>query len=125
MASRTNFLRFKDDYYLNVDGGRKAALDLRASVQDYLKKQQPQLSSLPIVVKAFANEDGLSHLLVKAKIIKSPGLLGDFAKGFSQAYNTSDFVLVGSGKDRADEKIKGKCFSLNSCLETLSASRSL
>jgi hypothetical protein len=30
-----------------------------------------------------------------------------FAKAFSQAHAGSDFVFVGSGKDRADKKIKG------------------
>ncbi|KAL4914636.1 hypothetical protein BDW62DRAFT_213286 [Aspergillus aurantiobrunneus] len=73
---------FKDEYYSDVDGGRRAALDLRASVQAYLKRAHSELSNLPIVIKAFA-------------------------KQFSQAFDTCDFVLVGSGKDRADEKIKG------------------
>ena len=31
----------------------------------------------------------------------------NFAKAFSQAHAGSDFVFVGSGKDRADKKIKG------------------
>ncbi|KAH8689595.1 hypothetical protein BGW36DRAFT_365364 [Talaromyces proteolyticus] len=98
---------FKDKYYQTVDGGRKAALDFRELIREYLKKEQPDMSNLPVMVKAFANGDGLSKLLVKGNIIKSPSSLTDFAKGFSQAYDTCDFVLVGSGKDRADVKIKG------------------
>lgn len=100
-------MQFKDEYYQTIDGGRQAALNFRESVRGYLKKEQPHLSSLPIVVKAFANGDGLSKLLAKDNIIKPPLSLIDFAKGFSQAYDTCDFVLVGSGKDRADVKIKG------------------
>ncbi|RDW68759.1 uncharacterized protein DSM5745_08519 [Aspergillus mulundensis] len=99
---------FKDKYYADVDGGRRAALDLRTAVQEYLKKEQPELAGLPIVVKAFANYDGLSQLLVKMKLLKNLLWLNGFAKGFSQAFDTCDFVLVGAGKDRADEKIKGK-----------------
>ncbi|KAL4782585.1 hypothetical protein BJX76DRAFT_332340 [Aspergillus varians] len=59
------------------------------------------------MIKAFANADGLSQLLVKTKLVKSHMSLTGFSKGFSQALDTSDFVLVGSGKDRADEKIRG------------------
>lgn len=62
---------------------------------------------MPIMIKVFAKVDGLAQVLVKIKVIKSPGSLTNFAKGFSQACDGSDFVLVGSGKDRADEKIKG------------------
>ncbi|KAK3940250.1 hypothetical protein QBC46DRAFT_385688 [Diplogelasinospora grovesii] len=98
---------FKHEYYSSPDGGRKAALDLRTSIQDYLRKTMPDLVNLPIVVKAFANADGLSYVLIKSKIITSANMLWDFAKGFSQTCELFDFVLVGSGKDRADKKIKG------------------
>ncbi|KAL3490219.1 hypothetical protein BJX62DRAFT_207663 [Aspergillus germanicus] len=98
---------FKEDYYKDVDGGRKAALDLEAAVREHLKSSHSELSSMPIMIKAFANADGLAQLLVKARLVKSLGSLASFAKGFSQARDLSDFVLVGSGKDRADEKIKG------------------
>ncbi|RAH80827.1 hypothetical protein BO86DRAFT_340745 [Aspergillus japonicus CBS 114.51] len=98
---------FKDKYYTDSNGGRQAALDLEEVVREYLKKCYPNFEKLPIMIKAFANLDGLSQFLSKAKLIKSPMALTTFAKGFSQASHISDFVLVGSGKDRADEKIRG------------------
>ncbi|KAL4902074.1 hypothetical protein BDW74DRAFT_181236 [Aspergillus multicolor] len=98
---------FKDKYYADIDGGLRAALDLRTAVQKYMKKAQPELAGLPIVVKAFANYDGLSQLLVRMKLFKSLLWLNNSAKSFSQAFDTCDFVVVGAGKDRADEKIKG------------------
>lgn len=101
-------MQFKNEYYSSAGGGRSAALHLRDSIQDYIKTNKPELSGMPVVVKAFANADGLSQVLMKAGIIKSPDMLWDFVKWFSQAYETFDFVLVGSGKDRADEKIKGE-----------------
>ncbi|KAF2499390.1 hypothetical protein BU16DRAFT_535752 [Lophium mytilinum] len=107
LAFVTNALKFKDSYYRSSDGGRKAAMDLYAHVQEYLRRAKPALASLPIMIKAFANSDGLSKLLVNVKIIQSSGALWDFAKSFSQAHAMSDFVLVGNGKDRADEKVKG------------------
>ncbi|KAH6643112.1 hypothetical protein C7974DRAFT_117267 [Boeremia exigua] len=51
--------------------------------------------------------DGISGHLSRVGLIKSSVALWDFAKGFSQAHAGSDFVFVGSGKDRADKKIKG------------------
>ncbi|KAJ4232321.1 hypothetical protein FSOLCH5_009784 [Fusarium solani] len=98
---------FKDEYYSASDGGRKASLDLRDRVRDFLQSERPELANLPIVVKAYANELGLSQFLVASSIIKTPHDLLDFAKDFTQASETTDFVLVGSGKDRADKKIQG------------------
>ncbi|KAI1370176.1 hypothetical protein F4677DRAFT_451645 [Hypoxylon crocopeplum] len=99
--------QFKSEYYSSISGGRKAALELRDSVRKYLRQAVPDSSNIPIVVKAFANADGLSQQLIKCKIIKTPIALWDFAKGFSQSSPLSDFVLVGAGKDRADKKIEG------------------
>lgn len=98
---------FKPEYYTSVDGGRKAALELRNSIHDHLQRTAPESANLPIVIKAFANSDGLSQFLVKSKTIKSQNVLWDFAKGFSQSSQLSDFILVGAGKDRADKKIEG------------------
>ncbi|EGU71691.1 hypothetical protein FOXB_17800, partial [Fusarium oxysporum f. sp. conglutinans Fo5176] len=55
---------------------------------------------------AYANELGLSQFLVASGIIKAPRDLVEFAKDFTQAFENTDFVLVGSGKDRADKKIQ-------------------
>lgn len=46
-------------------------------------------------------------------MIKAPRDLVEFTKDFTQAFENTDFVLVGSGKDRADKKIQGKRH--NSC----------
>lgn len=102
-----HMLQFQEDYYRDISGGRNAAIDLETAVKEHLKSSHPELSNLPIMIKAFANADGLSQVLAKAKITKSPRSLDSFVKGFSQARDASDFVLVGSGKDRADEKVKG------------------
>ncbi|KAL2682340.1 hypothetical protein Neosp_006790 [[Neocosmospora] mangrovei] len=98
---------FRDEYYSASDGGRKASLNLRDRVRDFLQSERPELANLPIVMKAYANELGLSQFLVSSNIINTPHDLLDFAKDFTQASETTDFVLVGSGKDRADKKIQG------------------
>jgi hypothetical protein len=66
------------------------------------------LANLPVIAKAFANADGMSRFLLNAGVVQSADALAEFAKCFSQAFATSDFVLVGHGKDRADKKIKGE-----------------
>ncbi|RSL96743.1 hypothetical protein CDV31_013347 [Fusarium ambrosium] len=101
---------FNDEYYSASDGGRKASLDLRDRVRGYLQSERPELANHSIVVKAYANELGLSQFLVASGTVKSPRDLLDFAKDFTQASETTDFVLVGSGKDRADKKIQGAYF---------------
>lgn len=74
----------------------------------YLDRAEPLLANLPVIAKAFANADGLSRFLLSTSLVQSTDSLAEFAKGFSQAFATSDFILVGQGKDRADKKIKGK-----------------
>lgn len=102
----TDTRKFQDEYYLNTDGGRKAALDLESRVRIYLEKAELGLARLPVVIRAFANVDGMSKFLLNTGMVQSSGSLSEFAKRFSQASATSDFVLVGHGKDRADKKIK-------------------
>ncbi|EEY22839.1 conserved hypothetical protein [Verticillium alfalfae VaMs.102] len=103
---RMQWLRFRREYYARRDGGQGAARDLQAALRQYIGQTMPELSGLPIVLKAFANADGLADTLVRTKMTRSWRDLWDFAMSFSQACETFDFVLVGSGKDRADEKIK-------------------
>ncbi|KAG7141713.1 hypothetical protein HYQ45_001752 [Verticillium longisporum] len=97
---------FRREYYARRDGGQGAARDLQAALRQYVGQTMPELSGLPIVLKAFANADRLADTLVRTKMTRTWKDLWDFAMSFSQACETFDFVLVGSGKDRADEKIK-------------------
>ena len=76
-------------------------------MKDYIGRIKPELARLPIVIRAFANIDGMSNYLPKIGLAQSSANMWSFAKAFSQAHAGSDFVFVGSGKDRADKKIKG------------------
>ncbi|KAH7161843.1 hypothetical protein EDB81DRAFT_925604 [Dactylonectria macrodidyma] len=98
---------FKDEYYTSDKGGRKAAVDLRDRVREHMQNEHPELAHLPVTVKGFANEHGLSQLLSRAGILPESRSIIEFAKDFSQAYEMADFVLVGSGKDRVDKKVQG------------------
>ncbi|KAK4155868.1 hypothetical protein C8A00DRAFT_31311 [Chaetomidium leptoderma] len=103
---------FNDTYYTGdpAEGGERAAVDLKAAVQQYLKSVDPRLAVLPIMARAFASGEGLATLLVKAGLAKSGDgqqIVSRFTSGFSQADEMFDYVLVGKGKDRADHKLMG------------------
>ena len=63
---------------------------------------------LDILVKAFANLEGLAIALVRDGRLKDVGQLRAFVTGFSSRLAFFDFVDVGVGKERADHKIRGK-----------------
>ncbi|KAH7013905.1 hypothetical protein EDB80DRAFT_568937 [Ilyonectria destructans] len=104
---KNQWLKFKDEYYASDKGGRRAAVDLRDQVREHMQNEHPELAHLPVITKGFANEHGLSQLLSRAGILPESRSIVEFAKDFSQAYETADFVLVGSGKDRVDKKVQG------------------
>lgn len=105
-----DIFQFDDKYYRDADGGEHAAVDLREAVRQHLQSIDGALAGLPIVVKAFASGDGLAYILSKAGIIKqgdAQDVVSRFTRGFSQADDMFEFVLVGKGKDRADHKLMG------------------
>ena len=63
---------------------------------------------LDILVKAFANLEGLAIALVRDGRLKDVSQLRAFVTGFSSRRAFFDFVDVGAGKERADHKIRGK-----------------
>ena len=81
-------------------------------MRQHLQSIDGALAGLPVVVKAFASGEGLAYILSKAGIIKqgeAQDVVSRFTRGFSQADDLFDFVLVGKGKDRADHKLMGEC----------------
>ena len=62
-----------------------------------------------IVAKVVANIRGLGTAMVRDGCLdRDPGTLEDFARGFTQAKASFDFIDVGRGKERADSKIRGR-----------------
>ncbi|KAH5423332.1 hypothetical protein HBI23_199180 [Parastagonospora nodorum] len=98
---------FEDQYLQQGEaGGRRAASQLYAAVQEYV---ETEVSDVPlgirIVCRMYANVRGLGDVLVRKGIIEHIGLFEDFVRGFTRGKTLFDFVDVGTGKDRADEKI--------------------
>jgi hypothetical protein len=55
----------------------------------------------------YANVRGLGDVLARKGTVEDVGVFEDFTRGFTRGKVNFDFVDVGSGKDRADEKIIG------------------
>ena len=95
-------------------GGREAAGQLWGSVRDYVHQKSPTLSSdFKIVTRVYANLKGLGDACYKFGLLNNSSLMEDFARGFTGSKQLFDFVDVGSGKDRADDKISGKALQVS------------
>ena len=88
-------------------GGRDAANQLWAYVRDYVSRNFPNVQSPKILARIYANVKGLADACYKAGIVERPSVIEDFTRGFNGSRLLFDFVDVGSGKDRADDKIGG------------------
>ncbi|KAI0019815.1 hypothetical protein F4780DRAFT_745036 [Xylariomycetidae sp. FL0641] len=85
-----------------IEGGRKAANALRDVVAEHLTFA----NQTEIIAKVVANVPGLVSALKRDGSIDNEMDLKDFILGFNQARASFDFVDLGYGKQRADDKIK-------------------
>ena len=89
-------------------GGREAAGVLWAAVRDYVQRIMPDLTTdYKIVTRVYANLKGLGDVCNRAGLLEGPTMMDDFARGFTGSKQLFDFTDVGSGKDRADDKVSG------------------
>jgi len=103
---------FKDGFLQQGEqGGKDAANQLWAALNEYVSRNLPNLS-LKIIARIYANVKGLSDTCHKAGIIDKPSVMEDFVRGFNESRSLFDFVDVGTGKDRADDKI-AETFKIN------------
>ena len=99
-----------DDKYIQKGetGGKEAAALLWGFVRDYVTQKITNLSSdYKIVTRIYANLRGLGDTCQRSGIIERASVIEDFARGFTGSKQLFDFVDVGMGKDRADDKISG------------------
>ncbi|EEH04293.1 C-x8-C-x5-C-x3-H zinc finger protein [Histoplasma capsulatum G186AR] len=97
---------FQDSFLQQGEqGGKDGANQLWAAIRDYASRNLPNIQSPKIIARVYANVKGLADACYKAGLIERPGLIEEFARGFNGSRLLFDFVDVGSGKDRADDKI--------------------
>ncbi|EEP83006.1 predicted protein [Uncinocarpus reesii 1704] len=99
---------FQDSFLQQGEqGGKDAANQLWLAVREYSARAFPNIQSPKIVTRIYANVKGLAEACFKAGIVERATLIEDFVRGFNASRLLFDFVDVGSGKDRADDKIAG------------------
>lgn len=88
-------------------GGKEAASQLWSAMNNFVQQALPLLASPKIVARIYANVKGLGDVLQKSGILDRASLFEDFARGFNGCKLLFDFIDVGTGKDKADDKITG------------------
>lgn len=101
---------FNDELVKNGEsGGKEAAAMLWDAVKAYVQIELPHIPlDYKIMTRIYANLKGLGDACHKIGIIHHPSIIEEFARGLTGSKLLFDFVDVGVGKDRADDKINGK-----------------
>ncbi|KAF2681628.1 hypothetical protein K458DRAFT_343184 [Lentithecium fluviatile CBS 122367] len=87
-------------------GGRRAAAQLHASIVSYIEQETMNIPpESRIVCRVYANVKGLADVLVRIGMVEDATVMEDFVRGFTRGKILFDFIDVGPGKDRADDKV--------------------
>ncbi len=107
-------IQFHDKYLSRgLAGGQAAADQFMEKVREHLVSLGSAIKdpkTVSVMVKAYANLSGLAQACVRDKKVSSVGDMIQFWIGFTRRYPLVDFVDVGSGKEEADNKLKGKFY---------------
>ncbi|KAK5049917.1 hypothetical protein LTR84_004036 [Exophiala bonariae] len=87
-------------------GGEFAADELQKKVREYLRTFPEDSDDFVIIVKAFAGLDKLVSTLTANGRIRSESQLRHFVANFNKRSTFFDFIDVGYGKERADQKVR-------------------
>ena len=115
---------FEDDMVRKGEiGGKEAAAKLWNEIMHYVHEKLPDVDDgCRVVTRIYANQRGLAEVCYKSGIVERPNLIEEFYRGFTGSKILFDFVDVGPGKDRADEKITGNtCVPRSPQLRALTA----
>jgi hypothetical protein len=95
-------------------GGKEAAGLLWSAVRDHVHRNIQNIpADYKIVARIYAHLKGLGATCYNAGIVDNVATIENFSRGFGSK-QLFDFVDVGSGKDRADEKISG-IYAFSAC----------
>ncbi|MDI1488604.1 MAG: hypothetical protein OHK93_007879 [Ramalina farinacea] len=87
-------------------GGKAAVAALLSSVVSYVKGSLDLSHDPEVLVRVYCNVRGLSKTYINNGILDSKQDFELFVQGFNKAHPFCDFVDVGEGKERADNKIR-------------------
>jgi hypothetical protein len=113
-VSLYSFEQFQNDLIRDGEqGGRRAAAQIHSAVVNFIQQEAKDIpNEARIICRIYANVRGLAEVLIRTGVISDVATFEDFARGFTRGKTLFDFVDVGPGKDRADEKLIGMLLSL-------------
>jgi len=91
-----------------TSGGERAADALFTQVMESIKDTLKNVGKCDVIVEAYGNVEGLGQSMVKRGKMRSTDELRQFWSGFVSRKRFFNFVDVGHGKEKADQKIRGK-----------------
>ncbi|PSN64190.1 hypothetical protein BS50DRAFT_99889 [Corynespora cassiicola Philippines] len=98
-ADADGFL-FQDKYLTRkAQGGESLADELLIRVREYLRTDFEDADSLDIVVRIYANLEGMANFLVRQDKVRNLGQLRAFSTGFCGRISSFDWIDVGVSKE--------------------------
>lgn len=118
-ADAEGFL-FQDKYITRkAQGGESLADEVNLRIREYLREQFEDADSLDIIVRIYANLEGMANNLVKLEKVRNLGQLRAFSTGFCGRITSFDWIDTGVGKEGgAGRKVRENLsfFALNTHL---------
>jgi hypothetical protein len=102
-------LQFQDKYITRrAQGGESLADELLIRIREYLRPLFEDADSLDILVRVYANLEGMANFLVREGKVRNLGQLRAMATGFCGRISSFDWVDVGVGKEGSSgRKVRG------------------
>ncbi|KAF2737255.1 hypothetical protein EJ04DRAFT_488222 [Polyplosphaeria fusca] len=91
---------FQDKYITRrAQGGESLADELLIRMREYLRPLFEDADSIDIIVRAYANLEGMANYLVRQDKVRNLGQLRAFSTGFCGRISSFDWIDVGVGKE--------------------------
>ncbi|KAJ5803229.1 uncharacterized protein N7503_005679 [Penicillium pulvis] len=98
---------FKDEFLqLGEEGGRNAATQFYTAMHTYLLQNLPSVNVPKIILKLYLNVKGFTETCIRSGILADPLTVHEFIRGFNETMSYSEIIDIGSGKNRAYDKIQ-------------------
>jgi len=105
----SNVPQFQDKYVTRkAQGGEALADELNIRIREYLRELFEDADSLDIIVRVYANLEGMANYLVRLDKVRNLGQLRAFSTGFCGRITSFDWIDTGVGKEGgAGRKVRG------------------
>ena len=94
--------------------------ELLIRVREYLRPQFDDADTLDIIVRVYANLEGMANYLVRLDKVRNLGQLRAFSTGFCGRISSFDWIDTGVGKEGSSaRKVRGKWKPLSKINQSL------